>query len=128
MVNAVYLVCEAGEFNVVLVEKWLLNKPYSFKDPLQLNGGPIFVCVDEARASNALNLRLSEVEGSMPCVPFVDVKPGCIFVGQLVADEAMCICRDIVEWVVANYECSISDDNGFDWTEICRYSVDPLYE
>jgi hypothetical protein len=99
--------------------------PFSLRDPV--NPTTFLLCSDAAELESCRRRRMLEPGSGYPYVCLVSVEPERIDVCNLCDDAGLARARSFVEWALARYPCRVLDDNGNDWTDQCKTSVDVLY-
>ena len=125
MVEMLFIQPKSGEYNVSEVENYLSMMPFVIRDPRD-SFGPFMLCGNKVSCDYAREKRLSTGEFAYMCL--VAVERQMITIRQLCEDDKLVQSRQFVAWLLERYDCRITDDNGNDWTDACRKSLDVLYQ
>lgn len=115
-----------GAFDAAAVEKRLAAEPFTMRDPTDPKG-PFLLC-GAADVFQYVRVKLLEnPESPYPTVCLVRVAPERVRLSQRAIGDSLRQGRQFAEWFVAHNPCRILDDEGNDYTEACRESLEPLY-
>jgi hypothetical protein len=121
----VYLEPLSGQFPKAEIEQHLQSIPFSLRDPI--NPDVFLLCASADAWESCRKRRMLEPGSGYPYVCLVSVEAERIDVSNQCDESGLEQARSFVEWVVARYPSRVLDDNGNDWTEQCKTSLDVLF-
>src|SRR5262249_22280377 len=114
---------KTGEFDLERVERYLAGLPFVARDPL--HSELLIVAIDEEQ------LRM-ELEGRRQGertyeVALIEIGKDLIVVANGGDDEVLRHARSIVQWLLDNFDCTITNEVGRDLTAVASGDAAKLY-
>src|SRR5579871_3695432 len=114
MAEAFYFEPRTGTFDVAQAEHFLSGLGHPVQDPVQPARFLLFAADDEAREFRAN--RTADPHTPLPYVCIVNLYPERISVALLCDARDLEFARQFIGWLLARYDCHITDDDGQDRT------------